>query len=123
MSTAIFKTQPYAMSLHNFNEVSVLKIVLDYGTWVVFGRAVIGNYDGDPQNAHAKLRAFGAGDIIDYIDVRISDDACAESVKLQGIFKAEKGQQVEMVCETYKGNVHDGSLIAIQVDSAHPSKD
>ena len=108
-------------TLDHFNEVSVLKLNIRGRMWVVLGKAVIHNRDGDAQNASLHLREVGAPPGIPEIDstsVRIPEKT-AYSLTVQGTAVMFTRPEVELVCATYKGYVTEASLIAIEVDSTH----
>jgi hypothetical protein len=54
--------------LHNFGDTEILRLwVPDAVIFVVFGRVVISNADGDPQNATARLTTFdGATELVPF---------------------------------------------------------
>jgi hypothetical protein len=60
--------QASAAPLHNFDDTEIPRLwVPDAGIFVVFGRVVISNADGDPQNATARLATFdGATELVPF---------------------------------------------------------
>lgn len=118
MEIAVFEANPGDMALTNFNDTVGLRITLSRGNWVVFGRAVILNYDGEDQAANAQLRSLDGSNIMDRVDVRVPSlgDGCAETLPLQGVLTVEKVDIVDITCATYKGRARQFSLIAMKVD-------
>jgi hypothetical protein len=118
MTIALFATQaPGAATLRDNVDRSVVHLNLNPGSWAIFGKVAVANYDGDPQNAQVLLRTFG-GVLIDRTAVHVPEDGCSDSIAVQGVFKADEDRRIEMLCATFKGNAQLGSLIAIQVDAA-----
>ncbi len=126
MGVALVAKQPVvATPLTNFHDTPLVRLTLGYGDWVVLGRVVFRNADGDPQDATAQLVATTAagavGVTLDDIRVRVPDGGGMQCVELQATYEARnRTSRVEMNCATYKGTASDGSLIAMQVDEVVP---
>ena len=119
-----YSTNPGIVNLHNFADSVVLRIDLrptDVGKFVVFGRVVISNWDGDPQFAIARLTTLDGKTELDKVDVRIGDwsNNPSQSISLQAVL--ELGQPnadpiVDLRCATFRGNVQQATLFVIQMD-------
>jgi hypothetical protein len=112
------------------------------GIWVIFGRVVIHNDDGDDQNSSAYLRTsvlpnpnpqeLSDYQVLDATQLRLPGKSF-EDIGLQGTLffgnvqnpagveapssASRRGPFVELVCSTYDGTARDGSLIALEVGS------
>lgn len=108
----------------------------DAAKFLVWGRVVMQNNDGDPQNATAEMTTADGNTILDKVDVRIpaSDtnnnvfSPGALAVSLQGIFSLpcsdpESDQIVDIRCATFKGNAIEASLILMVVDDIQKTTD
>ena len=133
MESTIFNFNDGGFPLNNFQDVTVTEILISSAAgaitppnWVVHGKAVLGNHDGDPQNASAWL-VLMVGDtpkIIDRADVRIDQfgntvSICLQAVVLLSPADIKKGEiEVELHCSTFAGNVVWAKLVAMTTDSA-----
>jgi hypothetical protein len=107
--------------LHNFANLIVVYLDLPEGRWVVFGKGLISNYDGDSQSATVALDFEGhPPKILDKLDFILPElgDVSDEAFSLQGAVDANeaKGRTVRLVASTYKGYIRSCSIIAIPVD-------
>jgi hypothetical protein len=97
--------------------------------YVIFGRVVIRNNDGDPQDAHAWLTVGGSRTYLDEVDTRIAGNSSGtstvesrqggQSISLQGhltVAATVKTARVFLSCQTYDGYATNISLFAISVD-------
>jgi hypothetical protein len=67
----------------NFGDTEILRLrVPDAGIFVVVGRVLISNADGDRQSATARLTAFDGAIELDRADVRIGKGGDADSVSI-----------------------------------------
>lgn len=101
--------------LHNFADTIIVKIELARGgKWVIMGRALLGNGDGDYQGATAKL-VHDANVVIDQANIWLNggNRTC---MYLQGCLVAKEREVITLECNTYKGEASWGSLIAFRVD-------
>jgi hypothetical protein len=131
MESTIYSVNDGGLPLHNFNDTTVTEILITPPTdraqtnWVVHGKVVLGNLDGNPQNASAWL-VLMVGDtptIIDRADVRIDQYGNTVSICLLAVFQAKqllinKEIEVELHCQTYQGHVQWAKLVAMSTDSA-----
>lgn len=78
-----------------------MQMHLDGGSYVVIGRVVIRNGDGDTQKASAQIRAIGSTTAIDRADTTLAEDLVSPTVSLQGLFKSDIGQRIELMCSTF----------------------
>jgi hypothetical protein len=84
---AFYGTNPGSVILHNFADSVVVRVDLrptDVGKFVVFGRVVIQNWDGDSQFATARLTTLDGKTELDTVTVRLQDGVVSQSVSLQG---------------------------------------
>jgi hypothetical protein len=131
MESTVYSVRDGSLPLNNFQDISVTEILISPMSdkkptnWVVHGKAVLANQDGDAQNASAWL-ALKNGDevtaVIDRADVRIDQYGNTVSICLLGVVQAKLvGQQdceVELHCSTYRGHVVYTKLAAMSTDSA-----
>jgi hypothetical protein len=112
------------VTLANFNDVVAVRLrVRDEGKYVIFGRVVISNWDGDAQNASARLTTFDGATELDRADVRV-DGSGLQSISLQGTLTLPSPNSnaiVDIRCSTFKGGALESTLFAILVDGLSPS--
>lgn len=136
--TAVFNENtdqgPIALqNFHNEEAVAILVQAPDGGqqSFAIFGKVVIENFDGDPQNASVELRfdlvGSGVGSfLIDTTSVRISGDS-AQSVSVEGVLALPRPEitsrkaRVFIRCNTFKGRANLAQLIALAIDGIHAS--
>ncbi|SFI90299.1 hypothetical protein [Nitrosomonas sp. Nm34] len=86
--------------------------------YVVFGKVLIQNWDGDSQAASARLSIFDGFVILDRSDFRLESIQYI-SLSLQGTIDMEKLKNNELIvdlrCSTYNGIAKNASLIVIGV--------
>jgi hypothetical protein len=108
------------VDLNNFSDTAVVRLrVDDAGKFVVFGRVIIVNWDGDSQNASAKLTTLDGLIELDRSDVRISGDGISLSISLQGTLtlpSKDGNNIIDIRCSTFKGLAQEATLFAIDVD-------
>jgi len=115
-------TKPGTQTLANFADTTIVRLrVADSGKFVIFGRVVIHNSDGDPQNAAARLATFDGATELDKVDVRIggAGDADSLSLSLQGLMvlpDALNSNVIDLRCATFAGVAREASLFALSVD-------
>ena len=105
--------------LQNFNEVVLLRLGLaEPGEYVIFGRVVIRNDDGDGQNASARITTIDGTNLVDRADVRITGGGFSQTIHLQGTARVAQGQPViaDIRCSTFRGFASQSSLFALLVD-------
>src|SRR5439155_20394736 len=102
-------------SLNNFNDTLIVKMQLKPGKWVILGRALLQNHDGDLQTVMARI-LHNANVEVDRVDIWATAywRGC---VYLQGTLTSERDETIELSCSTYKGIAQSGSLIAFGVDN------
>jgi hypothetical protein len=78
--------------LNNNIDTVVARIQLFSGTWVIFGKVVIANFDGDPQNANAQMLAQDSNIILDQADFRIpGGNSFGQCIAMQGTLFVGQG--------------------------------
>jgi hypothetical protein len=109
--------------IHGFERIRIVRLTLDSGPWLAFGKVTIVNSDSDPQNAHVWLRL--AGDDVDETRVRIdeedSDEPNVQAASVQAGFVVEEGRvPLDLVCATHSGGTEMAKLSAIKLDQLNP---
>ena len=93
---------------------------MDVGKFVIVGRVVIMNHDGDSQFATARLTTLDGKTELDKVGVRIGGVSETQAISLQAVMELGPGKNtdpiVDIRCATYKGLAEHASLLAIQVD-------
>jgi hypothetical protein len=124
---AFTNTNPSITPLNNFNEQVVVRLrVPDSGEYVIFGRLVIINEDGDPQNAGARLTTFDGVTELDKADVRLDSvsDGGSQAISLQATLHLpshEANDVIDIRCGTFSGAARNATLFAISVDGLQGS--
>jgi hypothetical protein len=119
---AFYGTNPGSVILHNFADSVVVRVDLrptDVGKFVVFGRVVIQNWDGDSQFATARLTTLDGKTELDTVTVRLQDGVVSQPVSLQAAFELGTHNTdpiVDLRCATFKGLAEQASLFVVQVD-------
>ena len=119
MGIAVVGSGVDTLQLHNFDDVTVFKLtVKEVGVYAVFARVVIGNNDGDFQNATVRVTHGNGFDVIDQTDIRIPNNG-SYSVSLQGTLRVVPNAPtvMELRCQTFNGFARQFSLFAVQVDA------
>jgi hypothetical protein len=127
---AVHNEQSLQIGLHNFADFPVTLFELDVGAWVIFGRAIVYNGDGDGQWVSAKIittdmpaspGAPGPPPTVTIDHVRLYADAdTRHCLAAQATLKLRDRKVVSLMCNTFKGEATFGSLIAIKVDDITP---
>ena len=126
---AVHNEQSAAKSLAAFQDTAVAELELEIGAWVIFGRAVLNNADGDKQLVSATIYAaefpaipgdpFPPGVRIDH--VRLTADGKTEHcLAAQATLKLRIRKRISLACATFDGGASFGSLIAFKVDDIAP---
>jgi hypothetical protein len=116
---AVHGKQQGVINLHHFTDMIVVKLELEkLGHWVIFGRVLIDNFDGDSQTIAAKI-IHDANVIIDEIDI-FADGKTRNCLAVQATLKSNRPETVVLACSTYNGIAEFGSLIAFNVDNLMP---
>ena len=97
-----------------FADVVVAKLELEAGAWVIIGRAVVHNGDGDHQHVTARI-VHDANVIIDNVNV-YADGHKEHCLAAQATLKSRRPETVVLACNTFNGNAKFDSLIAFKVD-------
>jgi hypothetical protein len=102
--------------LNHFGEQTILRLGVGPGTYVVFGRVVVQNDDGDGQNTGARITSHDGSNLIDSVSIRVPGGS-ANTVHLQGtlIVPPNRTDVVDIRCGTFKGFAKESSLFAIEV--------
>jgi hypothetical protein len=106
------------VGLSGFADVVVAKLELEIGAWVIIGRAVLFNADGDHQAVTARI-IHDANVIIDDVSV-YAQGGNRQCLAVQATLKSRRPETVVLACNTFSGNVEFGSLIAFKVDDVSP---
>jgi hypothetical protein len=118
MGIAVVGSGQGNFNLHNFDDVTIFKLIVkERGSYVVFARVVLSNDDSDPQNATVRLTHNDGAFIIDRTDFRMPNGS-SYTVHLQGTLNVDPGtpKVVDFRCQTFKGFAKQFSLFAVQVD-------
>ena len=116
---AVHDKQPAGwVDLFGFADVVVAKLELEAGVWVIIGRAVVLNGDGDPQFVTARI-VHDANVIIDNVSV-YAHGVTRHCLVVQATLKSRRPETVVLACNTFKGTAEFGSLIAFKVDDVVP---
>lgn len=105
--------------LNHFEADVACRLKIEGGSYVIFGRVAICNFDGDAQNAFVQLTARDGSVILDKVEMHLKGNADWECFSVQGVYTLPDGQDEEIIdlrCGTYRGYRNHVSLIAIQVD-------
>ena len=88
--------------------------VSDPGVYLVFARVTMSNYDGDSQNASARI-SHDEEYVIDRVDVRMLGKT-RTSISLQGTLRVDaQPKKVNLRCSTFRGGAHQSSMFAVPV--------
>ncbi len=118
-SVAYYNFNQMPPALHHFHDTVCAKITLRAGKYVLFAKAQLQNFDGDNQNADARLTALQGNAQIDQVTVRLGglgDSYYMGSVSLLGTWTVQDDDTIEVRCATYNGNAVWVSLVAMLVD-------
>ena len=116
---AVHAEQPAGeVNLSHFVDVIVATLELELGVWVIIGRAVVFNKDGDSQSVTARIVHDG-NVIIDNVSI-YADEISKHCLAVQATLKSRRPETVVLACNTFDGIVHSGSLIAFKVDDVEP---
>ncbi|CAN7757879.1 hypothetical protein LJR296_006853 [Cupriavidus necator] len=112
---AVTTSNPGTAWLHNFADTIVAKIELvGGGKWVIMGRMILGNGDGDYQGATAKL-VHDANVVLDHAEIQLKG-GIRTCMYLQSCLIVKEREVITLECNTYKGEASCASLIAFNVD-------
>jgi hypothetical protein len=109
------------VGLNHFSDMAIIRLELPDGPFIIFAKTVIRNFDGDGQNAAARLVNNEAD--LDRVDIRISGNGnaqwAAQEVSLQAtlvIGPESPDRIVDLRAQTWNGAAFQSSIYAIQVD-------
>ncbi len=111
--------------LQNYDDAVVLRLELPeekLGVWVLIGRVVLDNADGDKQGASARLTTRDGAVVLDRVDTYIPFNT-PTPVPLQAFIRTEdlEGERiVDLRASTYNGGATDGRLFALLVEDVTP---
>jgi hypothetical protein len=117
--TAFANSNPNGQGLQHNNDVVLLRLSLNEpGLYLIFGRVVIRNDDGDAQAASARSTVKDGADLVDRTDVRIPGGQGTQALHLQGTARVNPGttEIVDIRCSTFRGFASQSSLLALQID-------
>ena len=105
-------------SLHHFQDTVCAKVTLRAGKYVLFAKAQLQNFDGDYQNADARLTAHQGSVQLDQVTVRLGGGGGSfmGAVALLGTWTVQDDDVIEVRCATYNGNAVWVYLVAMLVD-------
>lgn len=111
---AVTTANPGTTFLNNFNSTIIAKMKLTEGNWVILGRVVLGNGDGDYQSGTAQI-LHDANVVIDQALLWLlgGERVC---ISLQGTLSARGDETITLNCNTYKGEASSAALLAFKVD-------
>jgi hypothetical protein len=107
------------VQLRNFQDTVVARVRLQRGRYVVFGKVVLSNLDGDTQSARVQLAARDGGIILKENSVLLEHLPAgnSQSILILGTATVEDGADiVDLRCATFDGEASQTSLVAIAVD-------
>src|SRR5262249_28263810 len=127
-------TSKLGVRLDHFNDTVVLRLIITPGIrtddreryYLIFGRVVIFNADGDNQNATARLTTDDGKTELDRVDTRIAygRGALLQPISLQGNLRGIRQDEVivDLRCGTYAGAALQSSIWAVEVDYISPGR-
>jgi hypothetical protein len=117
-SRVIIASNPGDIRINNFNKEIVVKLELpgaDVGArWLLLGRVMMRNNDGDFQVGEAKL-VHDANVELDTVKGPINAEDIVCWVLTAGLISKDH-QTVTLECSTYKGIAYEGTIVALSVD-------
>jgi hypothetical protein len=123
-TTAFGASNEGGVDLNNSGDTVVVRLTLPVGSFIIFGKTVMSNADGDEQDATARLTTMDGATELDRADIRISgfnnEAQGAQEVSLQAALALTNDSPdriVDLRAQTYKGNAYEAKLYAIQVDA------
>ncbi len=118
MGIAVVGSSFDTFELHGFDDVTVFQLtVKEAGSYVVFARVLMGNNDGDAQNATVRVTHDNGAFLIDQVDFRMPGGG-SYPVAIQGTLRVDPGvpKVMQLRCNTFNGTATHFSLFAVQVD-------
>ena len=111
----VTKANAGLVGLAGFVDTEIVKIRIGQGHWVILGRVMIHQTDGDFQWIRAKI-LHDQNVVLDQIgyQVRPGWNGC---LALQATLLSKERQSITLECHTYSGFAYSGSLVAFSVDS------
>jgi len=116
---AVTTAAPPLVQLRNFQDTVVARVTLQRGRYVVFGKVVLSNLDGDTQSARVQLAARDGGIILKENSVLLEHlpNGNSQSILILGTATVEDSADiVDLRCATFDGEARQISLVAIAVD-------
>lgn len=115
--SAFVSSDANGSGLQNNNDVVLIRLGLaELGEYVIFGRVVIRNDDGDPQGVSARSTTRDGANLVDSVNVRMPGES-SQTIHLQGTARVDAGPEiVDIRCSTFRGFASQSSLFAIHVD-------
>jgi hypothetical protein len=113
---AFVNSSPHADLSDDFVEQKMLSLSVGPGTFLVFGRVVVGNQDGDAQQSSARLTSKNGSNLIDSVTVRIAGRS-SSTVSLQGtlIVASNSTDVIDIRFAGFRAFGQQPSLFALQV--------
>ncbi|GAA3113702.1 hypothetical protein GCM10010520_67210 [Rhizobium viscosum] len=108
---------PY--TLGHFRETPILSIQLATGSWMLIGRVLVANTDGDPQLATAAFKVRSALTFPDRLDRTINANSLF-TFPLMGVLDLPSDDTVDLVAATFEGEAVHCSIMAVPVDELDP---
>jgi hypothetical protein len=106
--------------LHHFANEILVKIELEQGNWVIIGRVVIRNGDGDRQKVVAEI-IYDEDVVLDHVDMYNPGHWEGYLATVQGTLNVREKTIVALAANTYDGDASFGSLIAMPVNDIKPA--
>jgi hypothetical protein len=114
LSHAYVDSHVNAVGLSGFADTPVASVNVPAGNYVIFGKAIVGNGDGDTQNGECKLSTG------DHSGVRLAvanNGGYFQTISVQDSATFSQVTAVTMTCDTFNGVAQNIKLTAIPVDN------
>ena len=114
------KANKVGSPLRGFKMQKILSLGFTNSRYLIYGKVVLDNTDGDPQNASVQLRTQDGESFVtlDETSVRLlgEGDPNRTEVSVQVGIEFDAPTTVELACATFDGNASQAQLAAIQLD-------
>src|SRR5262245_10521739 len=109
----------HGVDLHHFNDTVVVKLKLqddaDEGPWLLMGRVLVWNVDGDPQGASVKL-VHEQDVVLEELLLELAPRDFPEQCYVVRAGLISSGHDIiTLQCSTYNGTARNGSIVAWKV--------
>jgi hypothetical protein len=101
----------------NGGEQTIIRLGVGPGTYLVFGRVVVANNDGDRQDVQARMTSKDGSALIDSVRVRLPPGLASQTLALQGTLVVQPNDKdvIDIRCSTFRGFASQSSLFTIEV--------